>query len=135
MKKLVIAMGIVNVVLLVIIGYLVFGRVDPCVRVAELKSEVEEKYRTPLTQGERQSELRTLTGRRSYTSPSVILSGKLPPPINERQVDKEIIARVDAMTVFRPELVPKRLERRRLTAAFQCQRSLSRRITHNKRYV
>lgn len=125
MKKLVIAMGIVNVVLLVIIGYLVFGRVDPCVRVTELKSEVEEKYRTPLTQDERQESIKRLVFYNTH-DPLVPFSvfGDQPEITDESQVDAEIIARVDAITSFRPELVPKRLERARLTAAFQCQRSL-----------
>ncbi len=115
-------MGIVNVALLVVIGYLVFGRVDPCVRVTELKSEIEEKYRTPLTQDERQEWIKNLVA--SNTRDPFLMFGDQPEIIDESQVDAEIIARVDAMTNFSPELVPKRLERARLTAAFQCQRSL-----------
>ncbi len=97
MKKLVVAMGIVNVVLLVIIGYLVFGRVDPCVRVAELKSEVEERYRTPLTQDERQEWIKRLVF--SNTRDPFLMFGDQPEIIGESQVDAEIIARVDAMNL------------------------------------
>lgn len=137
MKKLVVLMGLLNVVLLAVMGYLLFGRVDPCVRVEELKTEIQEKYSTPLTQEEREQEIRAAlwasrppskqTDWFDFPVPSSDPKPVAPNnPVDESEVDAEVIARIDAMTVFRPDLVPKRVERQRLTAIFQCQRSMNR---------